>query len=126
MTELVPDNRKRFDFPAFSVLLVHSHGFSRRMFGGLVRCWRRTWGPTMIMAQPRIVRRVTIEVPISIGVNDKRAEIGQLFLYRMNGRLWPRLTTFALQQVVSFLGYSGHSANVATKAAHDPNRTSQA
>jgi hypothetical protein len=34
----------------------------------------------------------------------------------------PRLTTWALQQVVSFLGYSGRAADVASTTAHDPSR----
>ena len=32
----------------------------------------------------------------------------------------PRLTTWALQQVVSFLGYNGRAANVAATAESDP------
>jgi Tfp pilus assembly major pilin PilA len=36
----------------------------------------------------------------------------------------PRLTTWALQQVVSFLGYNGRAANVAATAESDPIRTS--
>jgi hypothetical protein len=35
----------------------------------------------------------------------------------------PTLPTWAVQQVGGYLRYSDHSANVATKAAHDPNRT---
>jgi hypothetical protein len=32
----------------------------------------------------------------------------------------PRLTTWALQQVVSFLGYTGRAANVAATPESDP------
>jgi hypothetical protein len=35
----------------------------------------------------------------------------------------PGLPTYALQQVGSYLGYTGRAANVATKAAHDPQLT---
>jgi hypothetical protein len=35
----------------------------------------------------------------------------------------PRLTTWALQQVVSFLGYNGRIANVAATAESDPEET---
>jgi hypothetical protein len=34
----------------------------------------------------------------------------------------PRLTTWALQRVVSFLGYTGRAANVAATAESDPER----
>jgi hypothetical protein len=37
----------------------------------------------------------------------------------------PRLTTWALQQVVSFLGYTGRAANVAATAESDPERNSR-
>jgi hypothetical protein len=36
----------------------------------------------------------------------------------------PELTTCALQQVFSFLGYSGHQINVVVTAANDPKRKS--
>jgi hypothetical protein len=35
----------------------------------------------------------------------------------------PRLTTWALQQTVSFLGYTRYSANVAAMAESDPKAT---
>jgi len=34
----------------------------------------------------------------------------------------PTLPTWALQQVVGYLGYTGRDANIAAKAARDPNR----
>jgi hypothetical protein len=36
----------------------------------------------------------------------------------------PRLTTWALQQVVSFLGYTSRAADVAAMAESDPSRKS--
>ena len=35
----------------------------------------------------------------------------------------PRLPTWALQQVGSYLGYTGHQINVVVTAARDPNQT---
>jgi hypothetical protein len=37
----------------------------------------------------------------------------------------PRLTTCTLQQVVSYLGYTGHQTNVVVTAAHDPTASFQ-
>jgi hypothetical protein len=36
----------------------------------------------------------------------------------------PILPTWALQQVGSYLGYTGRDGNIVATAAHDPNRTS--
>jgi hypothetical protein len=56
-------------------------------------------------------------------VNDKSWRIATISVHPAMYGYGPRLTTWALQQVVSFLGYIRRAANVAATAESDPQET---
>jgi hypothetical protein len=58
-------------------------------------------------------------------INDHPASRhGELLPLNWMSGIGPRLTTWALQQVVSFLGYTGRAAKIAATAESDPSAAS--
>jgi hypothetical protein len=61
-----------------------------------------------------------------MAIHERSASTLSLCAVRMEGSAMtgfgPRLPTWALQQVGSYLGYTGHQINVVVTAARDPKR----
>jgi hypothetical protein len=62
-----------------------------------------------------------------MAIHERSASTLSLCAVRMEGSAMtgfgPTLPTWALQQVVSYLRYTGRDANLTAKAARDPNRS---
>src|SRR5215468_5086146 len=88
MTELVPANRQEVRFPAFSVLLVHGHGFSRRMLTAWSVVAASVRASDDYGDQPRIVRRATVDRSASIAARQKTQQRRSDCCSGVNDRFW--------------------------------------